>query len=285
MTMTMRRSVRFGWAAVAAFGISVAAATQSSAIATHGGGQGHAPTGAAKDQMAQLKPSPPPADVSAPGGAAKPHDTSAPKTDLARPVGRSSAAPSPSPNGRGSRDPVDAKGSDRDLNDKVKGRPAKDTHTPEIHMKDLGPVDTRIAVPPAPRRTDERKPNPLVHAPAGPRMRPPQIQPPGRPASRNSIGEALPSPAQPSSRTPARGFPAAGGPAITARRTEGPGSTAAPGNAAPSALQVHPITAPPPSRSMIDGSGMARRSNTPVAIGGQAKPAAGINGSEIRPKH
>jgi hypothetical protein len=153
-------------------------------------------------------------------------------------------------------------------------------------MKDLGPVDTRITVPPQPRRTDERKQNPLLHSPTGLRTLPPHTQRPGGATTRNSIGEAVPSSAQPGARAPSQGSPGAAAPPVTARGSAGPGNPAAPGNPAPVPFHAPPITAAPEApRSTINGTSVVRRGNGPSGIGGQAKPLAGINGSTIRPKH
>lgn len=154
-------------------------------------------------------------------------------------------------------------------------------------MKDLGPVETRITVLPRMRRPEDKKKSSLLHSPPGLRM-PLHIRPPAIPPKRNSIGETLPPSIRPGAPTPAQGrTPNSVGPTVTARGGEAPGNpSAAPGNAALAPLRARPIMAAPAApRSTINGSGIARRSSAPLGIGGQAKPAAGVNGSEIRPKH
>jgi hypothetical protein len=219
-------------------------------------------------------------------GPPKPDDRAAPKEALPREG--APGAQGPSHDDRRAKKDVDGEHPDHAPADKGKSPPTKGAGTPEIHMKDLGPVDTRITVPPQPRRTDERKQNPLLHSPTGLRTQPPHTQRPGGATPRNSIGEAVPSSAQPGARAPSQGSsPGAAAPPVTARGSTGPGNPAAAlGNPALAPFHPHPITAAPEApRSTINGTSVARRGNGPSGIGGQAKPLAGINGSTIRPKH
>ncbi len=216
----------------------------------------------------------------------KPDDQAASKDALPREG--SPGAQGPSHDDRRARKDVDGEHPDHAPTDKGKGLLTKGASTPEIHMKDLGPVDTRITVPPQPRRTDERKQNPPLHSPTGLRTQPPHTQRPGGATTRNSIGEAVPPSAEPGAHAPSQGSsPGAAAPTITAHGRAGPGNPAtAPGNPAPAPFHAPPITvAPEAPRSTINGTSVARRGNGPSGIGGQAKPLAGINGSAIRPKH
>jgi hypothetical protein len=226
-------------------------------------------------------------------GPPKPDQQAAPKDALPREG--SPGAQGPSHDDRRAKRDVDGEHPDHAPTDKSKGSPTKGAGsptkgagTPEMRMKDLGPVDTRIAVPPQPHRTDERRQNPLLHSPTGLRAQPPHIQHPGGAITRNSIGEVVPSSAQPGARAPSQGSsPGAGAPPVTTHGSAGPGNpAAAPGNPAATPFHAAPITAAPEApRSTINGTGVARRGNGPSGIGGQAKPLAGINGSTIRPKH
>jgi len=67
--------------------------------------------------------------------------------------------------------------------------------------------------------------------------------------------------------------------------TESPnGGSAGPIERAP--VIVRPIVAPPTaSHSPINGTGLVHRSASSSGIGGPSAPAAGINGTTIRPKH
>ena len=228
------------------------------------------------------------ADAQPSGGAAKPDDQIAPKVDHAVPNGNVPAAPPTEHGYRGAKEDVVGGHSSHGPKDKGKGSPAKGADTPEIRMKDLGAVDTRITVPPQPRRANDRKQNPLLHSPTGRRLLPPRIRRPSGLANRNAIGETLPPPPQPAARTPSQsGSPAVTNPIITTRSGEAAGNAAnGPRNAALAPLRTHSITAEPVApRSTIDGSSIAHRGNMPAAIGGQAKPFPGINGSAIRPRH
>jgi hypothetical protein len=288
MTMTTRCTFRFAVSLVAALCFGVMAATPSAATAPHGRDQGQARSKPTQRQLAQLKTSPPPSGASTSSGATKPDDETAPKKDHAASSGDSTAAPSPAHAGHGAKKTVEDEHPDRDHANKGKRPSAKGPATPDVHMKDLGPVDTRITVSPEPHRAGDKRLNPLPHSPMGQRILPPHNRPPGAPPKRNSIGEAFPSPVQPAARTPSHeSSPGAASPGIAARGGEGPGNTAAvPGSAAVAPLHPHPITAAPAvPRSTINGSSITRRSNLPAGIGGQAKPVSGINGSEIRPKH
>jgi len=290
--MTLQRSFRVGgrFGLVAALSIGVTATTPSAATAPYGRNQGQVLNEPAKGQItkgqvAQLKTSPSLPDAQPSSSATKSDDQTAPKIDQASPPGDShSAVPSSAHDDRSAED-GEGEHPDRGLGDKGKGPPAKGPETPEIHMKDLGKVDTRIAVPPEPRRAGDKKQNPLLRSPMGRRILPPHFRPPRTPPKRNSIGEILPS-APPGARASSPGSsPDAASPAVTAHNGEAPGNTA-PGNATLTPSHAHPITAAPTApRSTINGSNITRRSNAPAGIGGQAKPVVGINGSEIRPKH
>ena len=306
--MTLQRGFRVGgrFGLVAALSIGVTATTPSAATAPHGRNQGQVLNEPAKGQIAkgqiakgqiakgqitkgqvaQLKTSPSLPDAQPPSSATKSDDQTAPKIDQASPPGDShSAVPSSAHDDRSAKD-GEGEHPDRGLGDKGKGPPAKGPETPEIHMKDLGKVDTRIAVPPEPRRAGDKKQNPLLRSPMGRRILPPHFRPARTPPKRNSIGEILPSSAPPGARAPLPGSsPGAASPAIAAHSGEAPGNIA-PGNATLTPSRAHPITAGPTApRSTINGSNITRRSNAPAGIGGQAKPVVGINGSEIRPKH
>lgn len=287
--MTTRCTFRFAVSLVAALCFGVAAATPSAATAPHGRDQRQARSKPTRRQLTQLKASPPPSAASPLGGATRPDDETAPKKDHGPSSGDSTAVPSPARAGHGAKETVEGEHPDRDRADKGKRPSAKGPATPDVHVKDLGPVDTRITVSPEPHRAGDKRLNPLPHSPVGRRILPPHIRPPGAPPKRNSIGEAVPSPVQPAAPPPSHESSpgATSPPGIASRGGEGPGNTAAaPGSAAVAPLPPHPITAAPAvPRSTINGSSITRRSNLPVGIGGQAKPAAGINGSEIRPKH
>jgi len=217
-------------------------------------------------------------------GPTKPDQQAAPKDALPREG--SPGAQGPSHDDRRARKDVDGEHPDHAPTDKGKDSPTKGAGTPEMRMKDLGPVDTRIAVPPQPHRTDERKQNPLLHSPTGLRRQPPHTQRPGGPTTRNSIGVTVPSSAQPGAPSQG-GSPGAAAPPLTAHGSTGPGNPAAAlGKPALAPFHAAPITAAPEApRSAINGTSVARRGNGPSGIGGQAKPLAGINGSTIRPKH
>lgn len=214
-------------------------------------------------------------------GPAKPDSQTAPKNALPRENGDSPAAPGPAHDNRGAKKDVNGEHSDHALAEKGKGPPTKGAGPPEIRMKDLGPVDTQITVRPPPHRTDERKQNPPLHSPTGLRTQPPHTQRPGDATTRNSIGETVPSSAQPAARSPSVA------PAAMAHGGGSPGNTAAAsGNPALPPFHAHPITtAPEAPRSTINGTSIARRGNSPAGVGGRAKPPAGINGSAIRPKY
>ena len=216
--------------------------------------------------------------------AAKPDGQTAPKADHA-PRGASGAAPPPAYDSGSAEEGMNGDRSDRGLAEKAEAPPTKGTDRPALRMKDLGAVDTRITVPPQPRRAD-RQQNRLLHSPTGLRIVPPHSRGAVNPPGRNSIGAALSSPARPDTPAPSQDrSPGPKNPAIAARAS-GPGAAGAPGNPALAPLHAHPITlAPAARRSTIGGSSIARRTNTPAAIGGQAKPLVGINGTEIRPKH
>ena len=286
---TMQRNFGFTGVFIASLCVSVAAGTPSGATTPYGPTQGQARNEPTRHQLTQLKMSPPHSEAPPPSGATKPDDETAPKKDHAPLSGDSTAAPSPVHDGHGAKKAVEGAHPDRDPADKGKRPSAIGPATPDVHVKDLGPVDTRITVSPEPHRTSDKRLNPLPHSPMGRRILSPHTRPPGTPPRRNSIGEAVPSPVQPAARTPSHesSAGAASPPGIAARGGEGPGNTAAaPGSAAVAPLHPHPITAAPAvPRSTISGSSITRRSNLPVGIGGQAKPVAGINGSEIRPKH
>lgn len=221
------------------------------------------------------------------GGAPTPDDHAASKDIRPRQDGSSALSQSPSHDGSKAKKSDAGEHSDHGLPE-GKGSSAKGADTPEVRMKDLGPVDTRITVPPQPHRSDVGKQTPPLHSPTGLRTQPPHMRRPGATTTRNSIGEAVPSSAQPAARAPSPGgIPGTMAPPSTAHRVESPGNAAAaPGSPTLAPLHARPLTtAPPPPRSTIDGSSIARRGNAPAAIGGQAKPAAGINGSAIRLKH
>jgi hypothetical protein len=46
-----------------------------------------------------------------------------------------------------------------------------------------------------------------------------------------------------------------------------------------------PATIVPPNRATISGTNASRLGSGPAKLGGPAKPASGINGTTIRPKH
>jgi hypothetical protein len=269
----MRRNFRFGLVLAGALCLAMAAAAQ-------------ARSDAALQQVAQLKTSPPPSDARPSSGATKPDDQTTPQTEQAPSNGGSTAAPSPPHEGRSAKQ---GKGEhpDRGLTDKGKAAPAKAPETPEIHMKDLGKVDTRITVVPEPHRPGDKKQTPPLHSPTGLRVVPPPLRQPGGPANRNSIGETVPSSARPAAPAPsAGGSRSAPNPTIAARSSEAPGNTVPSGNPSLAPLPTPPITAAPAApRSAINGSSITRSSNLPGGLGGQTKPVGGINGSEIRPKH
>lgn len=221
-------------------------------------------------------------------GPPKIDERAAPRNALPRENGDTPAPPGPARDDHRAKKDVRGDHSDHVIMGKGKGPSVKGADTPEIRMKDLGPVDTRITAPPQPHRTDERKQNPPLHAPTGLRTQPPHTHRPGSATTRNSIGEAVPSSAQPAARAPSQGSsPGTMAPAVTAHGSGGPGNaTAAPGNPALAPFHVHPIAAAPQApRSTINATIIARRGNSPGGIGGQAKPLADINGSTIRPKH
>jgi hypothetical protein len=162
------------------------------------------------------------------------------------------------------------------------GAPLQDANVPELHARDLGPIDTRITVQPrlhgpgAVRQAKSRigllgsRYSPVRHSITRGQT--------GR-VARNAIGLPITSPSGIHSPTGAapRVVPNAGG------------NLAKPNPGSDYSGVFHPgsvATGTGVGRSSINGNGFARRGFVPAALGGPSKYVViGINGSTIRPKH
>ena len=153
--------------------------------------------------------------------------------------------------------------------------------------KDAG--DTNIHVEPVRRVLDKKnKPgenNPASRAPGVPALTR-RLSPPPQTPVRNSIGVAVPAPAQPREGTH---LPTAVPHLPSATTPLGPGNVSARPLAKPD-VPNHPMASPivtPPgaNRGAINGTGVTRRNVGPPRIGGPTASVAGINGTAIRSKH
>jgi hypothetical protein len=165
--------------------------------------------------------------------------------------------------------------------------PAKDAAPSVQSGKDAG--DTNIHVEPVRRVLDKKnKPgenNPASRAPGVPALTR-RLSPPPQTPVRNSIGVAVPAPAQPREGTH---LPTAVPHLPSATTPLGPGNVSARPLAKPD-VPNHPMASPivtPPgaNRGAINGTGVTRRNVGPPRIGGPTASVAGINGTAIRSKH
>jgi hypothetical protein len=176
------------------------------------------------------------------------------------------------------------------------GSRGKGASSPDIHMNDLGTVDTRITVQPslhganrpdAAEPKDKSKPHP-------PAFLHPQPQPVHRNAGEtvhNAIGVSMPPPRNdPADAQGSDSRPRTANLAVTpSSHEDGTGTSntvVSPGrlpSVRPNQQTVPhtPLTEP----AAIDGSGFHRRGFAPAIVGGQTRTFAGISGSMFRPKH
>ena len=127
--------------------------------------------------------------------------------------------------------------------------------------------------------------NPASRAPGVPALTR-RLSPPPQTPVRNSIGVAVPAPAQPREGTH---LPTAVPHLPSATTPLGPGNVSARPLAKPD-VPNHPMASPlvtPPgaNRGAINGTGVTRRNVGPPRIGGPTASVAGINGTAIRSKH
>lgn len=176
------------------------------------------------------------------------------------------------------------------------GSPGKAANSPDIHMNDLGAVDTHITVQPrlhAANRHDtgERKGKTKPHALTFLHPQPQFVHRHADEAIHNAIGVSIPPPhdaPRAGQATDARPHAASlttvpsshEGGADTSKTVVNPARSASvqpnQGAATPA-----PLTAP----GTINGSGFRRRGFVPATLGGQIKTVAGLSGSMIHPKH
>jgi hypothetical protein len=178
------------------------------------------------------------------------------------------------------------------------GSPEKTSKPPDIHMNDLGAVDTHITVQPrlhGPNRNDggEGKDKTKTHALTPTRPRPQSVAPPRQgetdrnaigvsvPASREASGGGQNSVSNPPRVTRAISPVVRGGGTGIGKTAESPDRVAIP-------QPNHRTVAVPASSgaaATINGSGFHRRGLASGTVGGPINTATGINGSTIRPKH
>jgi hypothetical protein len=177
------------------------------------------------------------------------------------------------------------------------GSPGKGAKSPEIHMNDLGTVDTRITVQPrlhganhpdAGGPKDKAKP----HTPAFLHTQPQPVHRNAGEAIHNAIGVSIPPPPHDAagsaqgSDSRAHTASLAATPSSHEAGTGASNTVVSPGRLTTvqpnqRAMAPNPLTAP----DTINGSGFRRRGFAPAVVGGQIKTYAGISGSMIRPKH
>jgi hypothetical protein len=203
----------------------------------------------------------------------------------ANPAGNAASNKQPVTIGRGGKQDGDGgHPQDDHVKETTGGALANNGRVTDFHMKDLGPVDTRITVVPQ----DHAGPGYTHHPEAkkfrlvGPQHRHAEEKPAVKKFERNAIGlpvtvriarstedgeqAALPS----ATKNP--GVP--GATVRTYQNIDRPGFHPSAGPATPAVVVA---------RQAMSGTGLVRRGFVPAAIGGPAKPV-GINGSMFRPK-
>jgi hypothetical protein len=170
------------------------------------------------------------------------------------------------------------------------GSAAKDANAPDVHMKDLRPIDSRITVQPSlhaarPEMTREVK---SKIRPNTAKVRQTFIPAKASRVTRNAIGL----PVTPNSGIAGHNSVPAGLPAGTAPvvAVSGSNSLAKPypgqdrlGVSRPNAGTIMPGRVA--NRGTINGTSFSQRGFAPIGLGGPVKTVVGINGSMIRPKH
>jgi hypothetical protein len=200
----------------------------------------------------------------------KPNGTAAPNAGARSAPGRDISSTDPAERLKGG---VKATGSGGGASD-----PLGNTAKPEIHMRDLGPVDTRITVQPRLRGQtpqasgavkDKSKPDRFKYLHSRPNWARRQT---GR-GAHNAIGVPVVEPHSP-------------GPGSLPARSAVPGAASHQAPAPSAYPQPHPPigTAPVAGRMSINGRGSERRGLAPAAIGGPKTTVTGISGSMVRPK-
>jgi hypothetical protein len=175
------------------------------------------------------------------------------------------------------------------------GSPGRAAGSPDVHMNDLGAVDTHITVQPrlhGPSRNDavESKDKTKPRALTSLGTHPPFVRSHQGETIHNAIGVPVPRDARGSGRdTDARSHTASLGlPPPDRDAAPGTGSTAV-NPAKPTISQPTrgtPVSAVPlRGQATIDGSGFHRHGYAATTVGGPIKTASGISGSMIRPKH
>jgi hypothetical protein len=167
--------------------------------------------------------------------------------------------------------------------------------SPDVHMNDLGPVDTHITVQPrlhGPNRSDvgESKDKTKPHALTSLGTHPPFVRPHQSETIHNAIGVPVPRDARGSGRdSDARSHTVSLGVAPPGRDAAlGIGSAAVspakPTISQPTHGALTPAT-PSSGQATVNGTGFRRHGYAPATVGGSIKTASGISGSMIRPKH
>jgi hypothetical protein len=232
----------------------------------------------------------PPANHIAPPGTPKPEDHGASQADDAftkrsRNTGRASQ---PGTTKTGS------EGTPGGIKDANTGTPAKETTSPDVHMKDLGPVDTRISVEPRLRGLKPDKIRsaktkfklvPLHRLQAHPKLAPATV-------ARNAIGVPI-HPQGTDSKGSQGKVPDQAGTNGTPKPAAGNGGTGVAGlglqpqvsNPVPTNGLHSPATTTM-NHSSIGGSIVLRPTTAPGVIGGPAKNVVGaLNGTTFRQRH
>jgi hypothetical protein len=230
-------------------------------------------------------------------GVTKPDDHGPGKTT----DGPANGGPTPPTNGQanGVRDNAGtATGQHSDVDDHAEHSHGDTVDKDNAHagsMKDLGPIDARIAPPshrfgrPVSNREAKSKVN--VHSTIAAHPRPTNkhriaVQP-----TRNSVGLVVP----PQNANPGHDV------SLTASHNPGLGpSVVAPVNAPADAVRTEPgaqqpvvvhqnfspaVTAPVANSGAVNGTGFVRHGVGPAAVAGQTKVIAGISGTMVHPKH
>jgi hypothetical protein len=232
----------------------------------------------------------PPANHIAPPGALKPEDHGVSQADGAFTKGsRNTGRP-----GKPGTTKTGSEGTPGGIKDASTGTLAKDTTSPDVHMKDLGPVDTRISVEP---RLHGVKPDRIRSAKTKFKLPPRhglQVRPRLAPATvvRNAIG--VPIHPQGTDNKGSQGkVPDQAGAGGTPKPAAGNGEAGVAGlglqpqisNPVPTnGLHSPPTTTM--NHSSIGGNVMLRPTTAPGVIGGPAKNVVGaLNGTTFRQRH
>jgi hypothetical protein len=233
----------------------------------------------------------PPASHVAPAGASKLEDHRAADTDNAFTKGGRNAEHAGQPGPA----KIGAEGAPGGIKDPSTGGPTKELPPPDVHMKDLGPVDTRISVEP---RLHGVKPDRVRNAKTKFKAVPGRgLQGYRRVAPttvvRNAIGVPIHRPRADNEESQKK-IPGQIGAGATLKPHAGNASTNVVGLGlrpqVPNSLTTNGPSPPSPTIAMINhssisGSIMLRPSITPGVIGGPAKNIVGLNGTTFRQRH